>query len=510
LALFVCAWALGSLLALVLPCAAAHAAATQVLAGTQADAADADEGEDEEDDDEEDEGLRQRLTEREDKRRPLEPFSIDLAGRPLTLGGEYEIELAYLRRRVVGGPAETHDRLLLEQGLELEAFYSLGEPLSLFAQLRLAMEEDLLPDTLDGVSSQYVERGEMWLYSEDIAGTHLSFDIGRLHFEDDRRWWWDDELDAVRVGYETSRFEAVIAVARELAPERSDEGRVDPEQERLLRVIGEVSFDWAAEHGVEVFVLHQEDYSHREREGRVLSQAREDDFDARLTWVGARALGIVDLRGAGLLGYWLDGAYVGGREHFAEYEDISNHQSEVESVVTRNVRGWGVDAGLGWLLPFACEPRVFAGFAFGSGDDTPESGSALAFRQTGIQANEGGFGGVERFAQYGTVLDPELSNLGIVTAGVGLALLRSSSLDLVYHYYRLADPATELLDARLETELTGTDRDLGHGLDLVLALEEWERFEFDFVAAAFRAGKAFGSERGSWSYGGGVAVRYAF
>jgi hypothetical protein len=48
--------------------------------------------------DEEDE-LRQRLTEREDKRRPAEPWSIELAGRPFTISGEYEIHLGYVRRR---------------------------------------------------------------------------------------------------------------------------------------------------------------------------------------------------------------------------------------------------------------------------------------------------------------------------------------------------------------------------------------------------------------------------
>ena len=41
-------------------------------------------------------------------------------------------------------------------------------------------------------------------------------------------------------------------------------------------------------------------------------------------------------------------------------------------------------------------------------------------------------------------LDPELSNLSIVTVGAGVELLRSSSLDLVYHYYRLVEPADSI------------------------------------------------------------------
>ena len=88
--------------------------------------------------------LRERLTEREDKRRPLVPWSVDLAGRPLTVGGELAFELGYLRRRIVGENVNQPNRLLLEQGLQLESFYSFGPVLSLFAQIEVVMEEDLL------------------------------------------------------------------------------------------------------------------------------------------------------------------------------------------------------------------------------------------------------------------------------------------------------------------------------------------------------------------------------
>ena len=110
----------------------------------------------------------------------------------------------------------------------------------------------------------------------------------------------------------------------------------------------------------------------------------------------------------------------------------------------------------------------------------------------GIQENEAGFGGVQRFAHYGVLLDPELSNLSIPTAGAGLSLLSSSSLDLVYHRYRLVEPAPFLRDARLEVALGGERRDLGHGVDLVLAIEEWERLEFELILSAFRAGERSG------------------
>lgn len=465
---------------------------------------------DEADGDEEDEGLRQRLTEREDRRRPAKPLSVELAGRPLTISGEAEAQLGALRHRVLGMPVEEPDRLLLEPQLELEAFYSFSPELALFAQIQLALEEDLLDDTFEDVSDSFVERGEMWLYSENIADTHVNVDFGRLDFEDERRFWWDDELDAIRVAYETERFEIALAAARELLPSRSDESDVAPEHERVIRWIAEVGWDFHPNHAIELFLLHQSDHSKRERPGQVVRRDREDESDARLTWLGARAMGVFELRTAGILGYWLDAAAVRGEERLVGYEDLAGRRSEVDEVVRRSVRGWAVDTGLSWILPFALEPRIFASYAFGSGDSTPDAGTDRSYRQTDLQGNEAGFGGVERFPHYGVVLEPELSNLHVATLGAGLSLLRSSSLDLVVHHYRLVEPATSLRDSRLEAELTGGDRGLGRAVDLVLAVEEWERLELFFVASGFRAGRAFGREHGTWSYGGTVAVRYAF
>ena len=108
------------------------------------------------------------------------------------------------------------------------------------------------------------------------------------------------------------------------------------------------------------------------------------------------------------------------------------------------------------------------------------------------------------------LLDPELSNLAVSTVGVGFSLLQSSSLDLVYHRYRQVEPASSLRDSLLEVELTGADRDLGQEIDLVLAIEEWERFELQLVVSGFRAARAFGPRRGDWSYLGYLAVRWAF
>jgi alginate production protein len=459
-----------------------------------------------------DEQLRERLTEREDKRRSPAPYSVDIAGRALTLSGEYEISLNAQRRRIYGNAVRERDRSLFEQGIDAEAFYSFGKPLSLFAQLAFAYERDLLKRTPEKVSESFAERGEMWLVSENIGGSNFSMELGRLNFEDDRRWWWDDELDAVLVSYERPTLGIDLAYGRELAPRRLDRSRIDPDEDGVQRLIAEVSWDFHPGHAAELFLLRTRDGSRTERPEQVLRRKREDESDANLTWFGVRLMGAFDLGQRGVLGYWFDQARVRGRESVVEYEELEDDRSrsEVESILKRDVRGWAVDMGVNWLLPLAWEPRVFAGYAIGSGDGTPNSDGDRAFRQTGLHGNESGFGGVRRFAHYGVALDPELSNLRVLTLGAGCALWKSSSLDIVFHRYRLMERGEPLRDSALDFEPAGLHRDLGSGLDIVLGLEEWERLEFEFTLSAFRAGRAFGADDGRKSYRALVSMRYAF
>lgn len=469
----------------------------------------------EEDEDEAD-SLQERLTEREDKRRPLTPRTIDVFGRPLTVGGEFELALEYRRDR--DATVAALDRATLAGELEIEAFYSFGPWLSLFAQGRLGGQDDLFDAGVEmrdrsGVESgsgHYFERGEMWLYSEDIAGSGIDLDLGRLHFEDDRRWWWDEELDAVRAAREFGDLEVVLAAADERGPDRSGLDWVDPEHDRVRRYIAEASLDWRPNHALQLFALRHDDRSRVEVPGQRVRSLSEDDSDARLTWLGARLIGGFELGRGGVLGYWLDWAQVQGSERLVEYEAVDARSSEVVDVETQAVRGRAYDVGVNWLLPFAVEPRLFAGFASGTGDGDPDDGIDHGFRQTGLQANEAGFGGVERFARYGYLLDPELSNLRIATVGAGLSLWRSSSLDVVFHDYRLQRPAEELRDARVELALEGTRRDLGQGLDLVLAVEEWERYEFGFIASVFQAGRAVSAGQRGRHYGALLVFRIAF
>lgn len=458
--------------------------------------------------DESDDELRKRLTQRVDKRRPVQPFGIDIAGRLLTITGDYEVNLDYLRPANSKAELGRRGRLVLDHGVEAEGYYSLNSQLSLFAQLRLGQQKDLLPGRFERIDDHYLERGEMWIYDKNIGGSTFSLDIGRLTFEDDRRWWWDEKLDALRVSHELDNFEITLAFAQELASERSDRNDIAPEQKRVRRLIGEASWDWRRDHALQLFLLHQNDGSRREAIGDLVDNKHRDESDATLTWIGARASGAFDLAERGVICYWLDTAVVRGREQRLKFESIDANRSVVENVAQQRIRGWGYDTGVSWIIPARWETRLYTGYAHGSGDTHPEDGTDRAFRQTSLATNEAGFGGVQRFSHYGIARKPELSNLKIITIGAGLNFLKSSSIDLVYHRYRRANSSEAPRNARVGGALVG--KNIGSGIDLVLAIEEWERLEFEFSVSAFRVGRGFGDEAGERSYFGFAGMRIAF
>jgi hypothetical protein len=97
-----------------------------------------------------------------------------------------------------------------------------------------------------------------------------------------------------------------------------------------------------------------------------------------------------------------------------------------------------------------------------------------------------------------------------VTADLGFSIFRASSLDFAYHYYRQVEPSEFLRDSNLDATLSGHSRDLGHALDLVLAIQEWSWLEIDLVGSAFKAGDAFGADRDEWTYGGVLGITLVF
>ena len=123
----------------------------------------------------------------------------------------------------------------------------------------------------------------------------------------------------------------------------------------------------------------------------------------------------------------------------------------------RRVRGEAIDLGATLFLDdrSGWSPRATLGYAWGSGDDG--EGVDTSHHQTGWQSNKSYMGAEIDFKTYGTVLDPQLSNIHVLTAGVGITPMKKSSLDLVFHHYR-QDKTTELTRTDLRPRADLQDR----------------------------------------------------
>lgn len=161
---------------------------------------------------------------------------------------------------------------------------------------------------------------------------------------------------------------------------------------------------------------------------------------------------------------------------------------------SEDIRAFGTDVGFTYEFDLPLEPSVTLGFAFGTGDDDSEDSNNNEFRQSGFQNNESSFNGAVDFSYYGEVFDPELSNLLIYTAGIGLNISDNSSIDIIYHYFMQHKRSDSFRDAGIDSDPDGSSKNIGNELDVVLGYEELWNTEFALRLGYFIPGSAFTSE----------------
>jgi len=339
----------------------------------------------------------------------------------------------------------------LEPIVDLAFTYQPNEIFRSYVDVELARRE-VLQSSPDGESDQTsLTLVEAYVTLREIV-EGVTLQVGRQQFQDELQWYFDEELDGARAYL---RFGALA-----LEPSISQGGLA--EEDFLNK---DDSDDVTNAFLIARYALNED----AETSSYFLFRDGHDRAQEDLVFVGLQSFGEL----ADNFDYWVNAAYVTGTAKDDE------GRSDVEGV--------GLDLFATYAFERDWEPSVTLGVAFGSG------GGDKGFRQTGLQENEASFNGETRFKYYGEALNPELSNLGILTAGVGVKPSDETSLDLVYHYYWQAKKADELRDSNLETEPQGDRRDLGHGLDLIFGLAEYERIDAKAVAGVFLPGRAFAS-----------------
>lgn len=291
---------------------------------------------------------------RQDDRRPADQMVIEMGSVRVTIGGELELEIESEGDHDLDSRVD--DRVIdTEQQVQLEAFFEIGESVSAFAELKVERSQEFALDSQDGEIETRVRRGETWVYFDQPLGLPAALQIGRQNFAEKREWWWDTDLDAVRVYVNTENLNIEIGIAEELAPADLGSDRVDAEDDDIFRLLGHVNFRINSALVVDLFYLHQNDHSATPKLNAVLRSSQEDEDDAELTWTGLRLSG--EFRVASLSGieYWVDLAHVNGIERHIEFDDIGDDNIIVESVTRRKRSGWAFDGGASFVFPELAE-----------------------------------------------------------------------------------------------------------------------------------------------------------
>lgn len=297
----------------------------------------------------------------------------------------------------------------------------------------------------------------------------LTFLAGRQDIEDDREWVIDSELDGIRLAYRTGPLAIDGSVTRE---ELFIKDLLDTKNDRRINnyyLRGYANLDANTKVGLYTFIRDN------------LNAGGED-----LLFLGAQASGTIYTN----LDLWLETAIVTGRTS------------------GRDIVGFGFDVGGSYIWKMhPMRPSAVLGFAFGTGDDG--QGTDNAFRQTGVQDNTDRYGGLTSFQYYGEVLNPELSNLGIVTAGAGIRPTKRISVDLFYHRYFQHRSQNSLRNVDIDGTPEGTRRSIGDEIDLIIGIEEIKDVKIEIIGGVFLPGNAFNSAADA-AYFGKVEIKAVF
>ncbi|MEA3292462.1 MAG: alginate export family protein [Pseudomonadota bacterium] len=407
----------------------------------------------------------------------------------LVFEGDVEVVINKLKNTTLG--QEPDDNLReSEQEVNLGLSYAPHERFFAFGEIKFVADQEVFDDGTPRFAEEVVERGETWLFFKQIYDSRFSLQLGRQSFFEPRLWWWDADLDALRVYYDRGPWSLYMGLAEEIAPVSTQFGLIDPENDNANRVLGHGRWQGSERLNIDAFLLHQRDHSSRPPAGSAIKTELEDESDADLTWAGLRASGDTGMSSWGALRYRLDGAFVTGNETLFEFEEEGPDFSIVESQEEKRVRGWALDLGFNWAVPLPRSPSLTFIYAHGSGDKNHADDTERAFHQTGLQDKD------EEFRDYGQLLRPELSNLRIATIGAGFSVHRNARLWLGYHRFRQIYAAPFVRDASLDIEPTGKSRDIGQEISLVYETWPRENLRFQLIAASFEAGDAYGISAG--------------
>jgi hypothetical protein len=332
---------------------------------------------------------------------------------------------------------------------ELLASAALTPHIGAYAKVRTSRAFALDPGGPAGASDVSVK--EAYVAIGRIGGAPVGFLVGRQRFRDSRTWFFDEYLDAARLAVDIASWHLETTVADGLFAGPEATRRRRDQRQAIASIARRLNKHTTAA----AFFIARDDRNRHEQP----------------VWIG----GSLDGRLTRALKYWGNGGVRRGR---------------AESL---KLRGWAIDAAAAYKFPVPTAPALSAGYAVASGDESRSDGIDSNFRQTGLQDNIARFHGLKRFAYYGEVFHPELSNLKILTIGTGMKPLERASIDLVYHRYAQERLRRTLASNALAATGTGRSPRLGDEVDLIVSVQRFRPVDLSVATGIFWPGPGVAS-----------------
>lgn len=347
---------------------------------------------------------------------------------------------------------DRRNKIETEPTLRLHVRGFKDEPVSFFSELELIRKRKRQTGS-GGQTTDTLNFNQLWLRFDDSLLPETDLRLGRWLLRDEREWLIDENVDGVHARFGDTLKTEVGA------------GRINYWQRNLL------DSHTRGDKTMLLMLFSRYKINPQWRIGgySFWQYNRAAKGDRQLN------MGLRSWSPQAPVSHWLDIGTVRGQK------------------ARQALRGYALDGGV--TLTFkqiASRPRLTLGYAWGSGDRNNNNVSRR-YRQTGLQGNEARFGGLAKYKIYGDTLDPELSNIHILTAGVGVNIHEHLSLDVSGHYYRqdrLGEQTknSTALDAKYDRLTT---KKLGSALDIVVGWRATPHVRIEASAAWFAPSSRF-------------------
>jgi len=301
-------------------------------------------------------------------------------------------------------------------------------------------------------------------FSYELERLHFDFEpnetlllrVGRQGIDDPMETIVDQDLDGIRIRYRKDQLEFELSHTRKDWFEASSTERDD----NVRNILGSFTYHGTKGSHWMPYVLHRS------------AEQFESNPTSEKTWFGLQ--GIIEPINSPVR-YWVHASGLMGTEQ-GETEDI-------------DLGGFLVDVGINWKLDIPLKPTLTLAATHASGGTRNKR-----FTQSGLQGNDFALNGYNSFRYRGEVLDPELTNIQILTFGIGARIAKDWEADFALHSYNQVEVEDRLRGSDIEFDPLGVDAELGFGADFVISFSPLKQLDLKGSTGAFSPGDAFAED----------------